>query len=182
MACTVRSVSPTAVLMSRIRASGSRAISTSTCPCPVSRVQLPPGSLIPRDHILARELTREETREIFLAFLLTGFWLVPILVVLPERGAATGGDAGAGRRLPRRAGRGRAGGGGARGGRHHQRRGAAGGAGPGGRERERDAGGRPDPHAVLRLVRDPRAGGRAQTGPGRGRPGAAGGLRRGGAP
>ena len=42
MTCTLRSVSPTMGLMSRIRASGWRAISTSTCPCPVRRVQLPP--------------------------------------------------------------------------------------------------------------------------------------------
>jgi anti-sigma B factor antagonist len=75
MAWTVRSVSPTTALISRIRASGLRAISTSTCPCPVSRVQLPPiepGSVIPPDHILTREFTREETHEIFLVFLLTG--------------------------------------------------------------------------------------------------------------
>ena len=60
MAWTVRSVSDTAALMSRMRASGLRAISTSTCPCPVSNVQLPPppGSLmlveyITRERILA---------------------------------------------------------------------------------------------------------------------------------
>jgi Methyltransferase domain len=53
-AWTVRSVSPAAVAMSRIRAPGSRAISTSTWPCPVSSVQLPPlssGALMPPDHI-----------------------------------------------------------------------------------------------------------------------------------
>jgi STAS domain len=36
------SVRPAAALMSRIRASGLRAISTSTCPCPVRSVQRPP--------------------------------------------------------------------------------------------------------------------------------------------
>src|SRR5271170_2373311 len=75
MAWTVRSVSPTAALMSRIRASGSRAISTRTCPCPVSRVQAPPSSpwsSMPSDHILARGLSRVYTHEIFLALLLTG--------------------------------------------------------------------------------------------------------------
>ena len=41
MACTVRSVRPTATAMSRIRARVLPAISTSTCPCPVSIVQLP---------------------------------------------------------------------------------------------------------------------------------------------
>src|ERR1700756_1727468 len=75
MAWTGRSVSPTPALISRIRASGLRAISTSTCPCPVSRVQLPsigPRSVIPPDHILTREFAREETRDIFLVFPLTG--------------------------------------------------------------------------------------------------------------
>ena len=44
----------TAALMSRIRAPGSRPISTSTRPCPVSSVQLPPlssESLMPSDCI-----------------------------------------------------------------------------------------------------------------------------------
>jgi hypothetical protein len=39
MACTVRSVRPAAVLMSRIRMPGSRVIPASTCPCPVSSFQ-----------------------------------------------------------------------------------------------------------------------------------------------
>src|SRR5271170_1905815 len=70
--------------MSRIRASGSRAISTRTCPCPVRRVQAPPfspGSLIPSDHILARGLSRVYTHEIFLALLLTHVVPAPILMV-----------------------------------------------------------------------------------------------------
>src|ERR1700722_10368950 len=84
MAWTVRSVSPTAALMSRIRASGSRAISRRTCPCPVRRVQVPPlwsGSVIPCDHILARRFSGVYTHEIFLAFPLTGVYLASILVV-----------------------------------------------------------------------------------------------------
>ena len=51
-------VSPTTALMSRIRARGLRAISTSTCPCPVRSVQLPPlssGSLMSPDRILPEE-------------------------------------------------------------------------------------------------------------------------------
>src|SRR2546422_143693 len=86
MACTVRSVMPAAALMSRIRDPGLRAISTSTCPCPVSSVQPPsrsPGSLTPPDHILARVSSREVSRDIFLMFLLTGLRRAPILVVPP---------------------------------------------------------------------------------------------------
>jgi hypothetical protein len=43
MTWTVRSVRPTTALISRTRAVGLRAIATSTCPCPVSSVQLPPA-------------------------------------------------------------------------------------------------------------------------------------------
>ena len=53
---------------------GLRAISTRTCPCPVSSVQLPllsSGTLISRDHNLAREFSRVKTRDIFLVILLT---------------------------------------------------------------------------------------------------------------
>src|SRR5256885_6438166 len=94
MACTVRSVMPAAAPMSRIRDPGLRAISTSTCPCPVSSVQLPsrsPGSLIPPDHILARRSSREVSRDIFLMFLLTGLRRAPILVV-PQTGPDVGRD------------------------------------------------------------------------------------------
>src|SRR5271169_5836600 len=97
MAWTVRSVSPTAVLMSRTRAPGSREISTRTCPCPVRRVQVPPlspGSFMPSDHILARRFSRVYTHDIFLAFLLTGFCSgadADSAIGSPVR--ATGGDA-----------------------------------------------------------------------------------------
>src|ERR1700722_5742721 len=75
MACTVRSVRPTAELMSRIRAWGFPAISTSTRPCPVSSVQLPlcssGGSMDP-EYNLAGEFSREDTHEVFLTLILTG--------------------------------------------------------------------------------------------------------------
>src|SRR6266542_2966227 len=67
---SVHGVPGTAALMSRIRAVGVRAISTSTCPCPVSSVQLPPRSsatLIPAEYILARTSAREHPREKLLA-------------------------------------------------------------------------------------------------------------------
>ena len=75
--------SPAAALMSRIRASGLRAISTSTCPCPVRSVQLPPlwsGSLMPHDHN-SRENPHARTHEIYRAFLLTAVCLGLILVM-----------------------------------------------------------------------------------------------------
>src|ERR1700683_3348428 len=74
--------------MSRFRASWWGAISTRTCPCPVRRVQAPPfspGSLITRDHILTRGLSRVYTHEIFLAFLLTCVAVVPMLMVRSGR-------------------------------------------------------------------------------------------------
>ena len=94
--------------MSRIRAVGLRAISTSTCPCPVSSVQLPPRSsgavmttdISSRDH--PREkfswdiFSREKSREIFLMFLLTGLRCWTILVV-PDRSRP---DCGSGPRRP----------------------------------------------------------------------------------
>jgi len=70
MACTVRWLRPAVAAMSRIRARGLRAISTSTCPCPVSSVQLPAG-LLPESHAL-RTFAPVETREISLACLRAG--------------------------------------------------------------------------------------------------------------
>src|SRR6185312_3955701 len=67
MTWTVRSVRPTTAAMSRIRAVGLRATSTSTCPCPVSRVQLPALSsraFITSEYILARPSARESIRVI----------------------------------------------------------------------------------------------------------------------
>ena len=56
-------------LMSRIRASGLRAISSSTCPWPVSSVHEPPRSPgIP----CTEHVSREKTHVIFNVFLLTG--------------------------------------------------------------------------------------------------------------
>src|SRR5215469_10724708 len=75
MAWTVRSVRPTIGLMSRIRASGLRVISTSTCPCPVSSVQDPPlpsSPLMSPSVELTSDFPREKTHEVFLVFILTG--------------------------------------------------------------------------------------------------------------
>ena len=72
MACTVRSVRPTTGLMSRMRASGLRAISTRTCPWPVSSVQacgcFGQGRSCSLSIQLASGLTRDGSREVFLAF------------------------------------------------------------------------------------------------------------------
>src|ERR1700760_1224772 len=100
MAWTVRSVRPTTGLMSRIRASGLRAISTSTCPCPVRSVHAPPlssASVMPSSIDLASDFPREKTREIFVAFLLTG------LQLQADHGTALGGRAGGPARRPVRA-------------------------------------------------------------------------------
>src|ERR1700751_5435471 len=78
MTWTVRSVRPTTELMSRIRASGLRATSTSTCPCPVRSVHPPPlssASVMPSSIELASVFPREKTHEIILACLLTGLQL-----------------------------------------------------------------------------------------------------------
>src|SRR5262245_3312063 len=69
MTCTVRSVRPTTAAMSRILAVGLRAISTSTCPCPVSRVQLPAlwsRAVITTEYILARPSTRNPLHVVLL--------------------------------------------------------------------------------------------------------------------
>src|SRR5436309_3114759 len=69
MPWTVRSVRPAAAAMSRIRAVGLRAISTSTCPWPVSRVQLPPLSswpVITAEYIFRSAFARENIHEISL--------------------------------------------------------------------------------------------------------------------
>ena len=73
MAWTVRSVRPTTGLMSRMRALGLRAISTRTCPWPVSSVQVPPlwsGSLMlpeytTRGTIIARQNARSFSRVLY---------------------------------------------------------------------------------------------------------------------